>query len=306
MKLKVLENTRKVLSADEPASFLRLPPRGDLTPEQIRAHYLVEKDLARQLMDAGKEDRRILYNKLYDELFEKVPFHPQIRKKQDPAYSERQLQSQLKLLRRFFDKQKVFLEIGAGDCALSRAVADHFRLVYAVDVSEQISRGNGLKENVRFALSDGTSIPVPAGTIDLAYSNQLMEHLHPDDAAEQLGNIYAALAPGGSYLCITPNRLSGPHDVSRYFDEVATGFHLKEYVSSELRQMFSDAGFTNCQVLIGFAGQYRRLPAGNFFHSILEGVLRCSPRRLRQQVVSLSPVNSALGLVCIAQKPGRR
>ena len=61
-----------------------------------------------------------------------------------------------------------------------------------------------------------------------------MEHLHPDDALEQLQNIYSALVPGGIYLCITPNRLSGPQDVSRDFDMVATGFHLKEYTISEL------------------------------------------------------------------------
>jgi hypothetical protein len=31
-----------------------------------------------------------------------------------------------------------------------------------------------------------------------------MEHLHPEDAFEQLRNIIRALAPGGRYVCITP------------------------------------------------------------------------------------------------------
>jgi predicted SAM-dependent methyltransferase len=38
---------------------------------------------------------------------------------------------------------------------------------------------------------------VRAESVDLAYSNQLMEHLHPDDASEQLANVYRALKPGG-------------------------------------------------------------------------------------------------------------
>lgn len=61
-----------------------------------------------------------------------------------------------------------------------------------------------------------------------------MEHLHPDDAYEQLQEIYNALIPGGIYICITPNRLSGPHDVSQYFDSIATGFHPKEYTTVEM------------------------------------------------------------------------
>jgi hypothetical protein len=71
-----------------------------------------------------------------------------------------------------------------------------------------------------------------------------MEHLHPDDAEEQLRNIYQALSPGGSYICITPNRLSGPHDTSQYFDHVATGWHLKEYSVSELYALFRAVGFS--------------------------------------------------------------
>lgn len=291
---------------DRTVPFLRPPPsRGRLTPEQIRAHYLVERELAQRLLSAGRDGRRVLYNELYDELFSRVPFHPQIQKKQDPAYREQEIASQLRLLRRFFDGNGVFLEIGAGDCALSNRIADHFRLVYAVDVSERISQGVGLKDNVRFILSDGTSIPVPAGSVDVAYSNQLMEHLHPDDAMEQLGNIHAALAPGGLYLCVTPNRLSGPHDVSRYFDEIARGFHLKEYVFSELRQVFRQVGFADVRALTGLAGRYRRLPGGNLLQSLLEGVVGSLPNRLRDRVVSFSPVYSALGLVCVARKAGR-
>ena len=61
--------------------------------------------------------------------------------------------------------------------------------------------------NFELIISDGISIPVPAGSIDFAYSNQLMEHLHPDDAESQLENVFTALRPGGAYLCITPNRL---------------------------------------------------------------------------------------------------
>ena len=78
--------------------------------------------------------------------------------------------------------------------------------------------------------------------MDLVFSNQLMEHLHPDDAEAELQSIFTALKPAGYYVCITPNRLTGPHDISRDFEESATGLHLKEYSTSELDSLFRRTG----------------------------------------------------------------
>ena len=47
----------------------------------IREHYRVEKELANQLRRAGKEERRYLYANVYNELFRKIPYHPQFKKK---------------------------------------------------------------------------------------------------------------------------------------------------------------------------------------------------------------------------------
>ena len=131
------------------------------------------------------------------------------------------------------------LEIGAGDCALSLALAAHARQVYAVEVSREIAHTEDAPENFELLITDGRSIPVEPNSVDVAYSNQLMEHLHPDDALEQLNGILSALRPGGKYICFTPNRLLGPSDISQYFeDEVASGFHLREYSNRELRDLF--------------------------------------------------------------------
>jgi hypothetical protein len=95
---------------------------------------------------------------------------------------------------------------------------------------------------------------VPPDSVQLAYSHQLMEHLHPDDAVDQLTAIYRALAPGGRYVCVTPNRLCGPHDISTYFDETPTGFHLREYTSGEMAALFRKVGFARVQVILGWGG----------------------------------------------------
>jgi SAM-dependent methyltransferase len=166
-------------------------------------------------------------------------------------------------------------------------------------VSHEITKDVELPANVELIISDGSSIPVPNNSIDLAYSDQLMEHLHPDDAIEQLQNIYRSLAPGGRYICITPNRLSGPHDVSRYFDDVATGFHLKEYTLSELSGIFRSVGFRRLQVLVGARQFQVRLPT--MFAIAIEFLLKKAGRLGREAAGGL-PLRLILGVKLVGIK----
>ena len=180
--------------------------------------------------------------------------------KESPAEKTRAVAEQMRFLGRFSKPGDVFAEIRPGDCALALAAAPRAKHVYAVDVSDEITKTAAFPENFELILSDGCAIPVPPGSVQLVYSNQLMEHLHPDDAFEQLGNIRCALAPGGIYVCITPNRLAGPHDVSKQFDPVATGFHLKEYSIGEMKALFEKAGFSKVRTYIGAKGFFLRFP----------------------------------------------
>jgi len=222
------------------------------SPEQIKEHYLIEKALAHKLRVASGEERLDLYKKLYDELFRKVPHHPQLLLKASPEQQAAEISMQLRILARFLKTDCSFLEVGPGDCSLSLAIAGFVKHVYAVDVSKTITATReSCPPNFTLSLSDGCSIPVPPSSIDIAYSNQLIEHLHPDDATAHLKNIYTSLKPGGHYICITPNRLSGPYDISQYFDATASCFHLKEYTVGELYHQFRITGFNNIMVMIG-------------------------------------------------------
>ena len=118
----------------------------------------------------------------------------------------------------------------------------------------------------------------------LAFSNHLMEHLHPDDATEQIQNVNNALAPGGIYICTTPNRILGPHDVSAYFDDIAKGFHLKEYTNAELANMMEAAGFSKVRVLL--RGRGLRLPFSSpvFVFRWLEHVVSSLPTPLTRRM----------------------
>ncbi len=268
--------------------------------ERIRQHYLVEKELAARLRAATKAERRNLYTEVYDELFRRVPDHPQLSLKLDAANRQHDLDRRLAILKRHLHPNATYLEVGPGDCSLVIKVAGLVRKVYAIDVSHEITKELRLPDSVELIISDGSSIPVPPSSIDLAYSDQLMEHLHPEDAIRQLRNVYDALVPGGRYICITPNRLSGPHDVSQYFDEVATGFHLREYSATELAGMFKDVGFRRIQVLVGARGFYVNAPTPII--KAMESVLASAPRRLGKTLARWLPLRSILGVKLVGIK----
>ncbi|MCU1268063.1 MAG: Methyltransferase type 11 [Acidobacteria bacterium] len=268
--------------------------------ERIKDHYLIEKELAARLRTGTKDERRLLYATVYDELFRRVPDHPQLRSKRDTRGRRREVLERLKLLGHYLQADATYLEIGPGDCALAIEVARRVRKVFAVDVSREIAANILLLKNLELTISDGSSMPVPSGSIDVAYSDQLMEHLHPDDAAEQLANIFGALRPGGTYLCLTPNRWSGPHDVSRYFDEEATGFHLHEYTVSELTLIFRKAGFRKLRVLVGARGSHVSLPAT--LVQALETLLAMLPGQFGRTLARRLPLRLILGAKFVVQK----
>ncbi len=279
---------------------VKIPRDEKRTAEQLREHYLIEKELAARLRNAPKDERRCLYGELYDELFRRVPHHPQLTEKEDPAYRKADVERQMRFLRRFLKPDSVFLEVGAGDCALSLEVARFVKKVYAVDVSREIAQLEGAPEGFELIISDGTGIPVPAGSVTLAYSRRLMEHLHPDDALEQLSSIYDALAPGAEYVCITPNGLSGPYDVTGYFEDVASGFHLKEYTMTELVRIFENTGFTGLRVYAGGRGTYSRVPVEAVL--LAERTLRALPPGWSRSLARTLPARALLGINLVAVK----
>ena len=262
--------------------------------ERIEFHFNVERQLADRLRGASREERLALYGPVYDELFRRVPDHPQLSQKVSEQSRARATTEQLAFLRPFLREGKCrFLEVGAGDCALSLAIAPFVDSARAVDVSSVISSTAEAPANFSFALSDGISIPVEPGSIDLAYSNQLMEHLHPEDAKEQLSNIRKALKPGGVYVCITPNRISGPHDVSSYFSSVAMGFHLKEYTIRELRDLALEVGFRHVSQGGLIKGRPVRYPISATI--VAESLLQRLPYGARRALVSALPLRLIYG-----------
>ena len=184
----------------------RSSDRHGRTPEEIKRHYDVEKELANLLRSAGREERPGLYGRLYAELFRRVPDHPSLKVDTAPAINS--LRGQMLFLRRFLNSDATLMEIGSGTCMLSLEAAKHVKKVYAIDVEDQTSKSARKPDNFQLIIYEGIDIPLPEGSVNIAYSNQMIEHLHPDDALALTQDIYRVLAPGGIYVCSSPNRLA--------------------------------------------------------------------------------------------------
>lgn len=267
------------------------------TPERIMAHYLLERRLAARLRSSSREERSVYYAQAYSELFASLPDHPQNTAQRDAAGDR--IAAQSKLLREWLKPDTVYLEIGCGDAALTFAVAPKVREAIGVDVTPDLIDGAKAPANFRFVLSSGSDIDLPDASVDVVYSNQVMEHIHVDDVEAQLREIARVLKPGGHYLCATPNRVIGPTDVSKYFDDEPTGFHMKEYDVGELQVMFLKAGFSHVGFLVARRGVIFARPP----YALLRGVERIAmslPARLRRRLAPL--LRPVLGINAVARR----
>jgi len=140
----------------------------------------------------------------------------------DAAYLDRRsrdAERELKSLRGHLSLTSVFLEIGAGDCALARRVAGEVERAYALDVSEDAMGRLAGPLNLVRVVHDGVRIPVPEAAVDVAFGRSLV--------ISQLPGIVRALRDGGVYL----TRAAGP--------------------AADLRAAFLDAGFSQVRFYVG-------------------------------------------------------
>lgn len=257
------------------------------TPEQIWEHYQLERRLADRLRNSTREERKTLYRDSYSTLYASLPHHPRHQRKASVEANRAHVESQMRMLLPFLEPGAVLVEIGTGDGGLTRAASRYVKAAYGIDVTVT---GNALalarESNALYVVYAGGELPLASESVDVAFSSAVMEHLHPDDAFDQLKSIARVLVRGGHYVFYTPHKLTGPGDVSKYFDDEATGFHLKEYTFREVRTLLHRAGFSKVRGLVWFKGRHRRVPLPWLI--LNERLLALLPYRLRHAIASHS------------------
>ncbi|MBL8058949.1 MAG: class I SAM-dependent methyltransferase [Anaerolineales bacterium] len=254
-----------------------LPP--DRTVEQVWNHYQVEKALAARLKAADREGRRAIYATMYTELFAQVPDHPRLTRRSSEALTRAANFIKYQLVKPFLTPETVFVEIGPGDCRFAAEMAGRVRQVIGIDISDQSGQQPQLPANFRLVVYDGYHLEL-SEVADVVFSDQLVEHLHPDDVQLHFELMRRLLRPGGRYVFRTPHAYDGPHDVSRYFADEPEGFHLKEWTYGELAALLGRLGYTRLEGLFRIKGRYFRLPLAAF--TAVEQIARWLPRPARK------------------------
>ena len=265
------------------------------SPDRLIAHYELERRLADRLRSAARDERSRLYAEVYSELFNSLPDHPQLRG--GGRSRPERVARQVRLLKPLMTRGGVYLEIGAGDALLPYALSTIAREVLGLDVTDALVDFATAPANFRFVKTDGVGIPLADNSVDLANSDQLMEHLHVDDARDQLREIHRVLRPGGRYVCTTPSIVTGPHDISALVDDVATGMHMREYDYRSLRALILAAGFRRVKFPLVIAG-YRLATPPYWLLRGIERTLGQLPMHLRRSQL----VGALMGITAIATK----
>lgn len=243
--------------------------------------YNREKEIAKLLLNSPKEKRRRLYSQEYDKFFKDFPNHSSNNLDGKINNTNQEILILHKLIK---DRQhETFLEIGAGDSLFARKACDLFDKVIAIDVSGENNKIE-FPKNYKQIICDGFDLPIEHDSVDFAFSNQVAEHLHPEDLKDQLISVIDKMKKGAIFELITPHKYKGPHDVSKYFSNIAEGLHLKEYKVSELKKVLKDVGFVQLKIVFKIRSLVLLLPID--FVIVIETILTLLPFRLRRFVMN--------------------
>lgn len=264
------------------------------TEALIINEYLLERRLSDQLRNARPEDRGAVYSYVYKEFYESISQGPN-----DESRAHKD-QLRLKALYKFLSPQTAFVEVGAGNGNFAKLVAPFVKIAYAVDVQDISVDLSSTPENFVFLKESGSLIPLSDGSVDLIFSDQFMEHLHPEDAIYQLSELVRVLRPRGRYYCITPSRATGPHDSSGYFDDIPMGFHLKEYDYRSIESAFKAGGFKRVQFLASGGGVTFPIPF--VVGKLIDSMLLSLPQRIRRVLRHSRIVRGLAGLTVVGIK----
>ncbi|HUV36776.1 MAG TPA: class I SAM-dependent methyltransferase [Patescibacteria group bacterium] len=264
-----------------------LPP--DRTLDQVRNHYLVEKEIASRLKKANREQRKEIYRTMYDELFYRVPDHPRLKRGQSRDRIALSNRKKLAVIGNFINESTVLAEFAPGDCRFAVEIAGRADRVYAIDISDQRDRIESLPANLRLIVYDGYELDMEDECVDVVFSDHLIEHIHPQDTMLHFKLAWRILKRGGVYIFRTPHAYAGPHDISGYFSDEPEGFHIKEWTYGELKRMISNAAYRRFLTFGNRRDIVIRVPYRLL--SLYEGVLDLLPARTAKRIsASLLPV----------------
>ncbi len=287
----------------------------DLTLDELkRRHWERERHHARQILTAPKrsQERAAAIRNGYSEIAEisgRIKFL-QGRAGSSYGYAPRHADLIRRVVRAQAGKKRGrlrFFELGFGQGhALMLAASEGCRVAGLEVVPEMYKQAVGklpaesIDELLLGSFLD-QDLQHFEKSVDVFYSNDVVEHIAPDELPEYLSAIYRLLRPGGVLLTVTPNWHTRPADITREFRPPRTeaeGFHLKEYQLRELAVLYRSAGFSKVLTpLVATRTRAFLLGRGGVRPKLLfEPLLEQIPFRLSRLLVSGLAMNCTIAV----------
>lgn len=272
----------------------------DISEQMVLAHWELEKQLTKELLNSTLENRWQVFENSYTRLYQELEWLNRARQGQDDATEDYETWAKT-----IGAPPQTVYEIGSGQGQLIQYLASCGFDCKGTEITRERGQKhlNNPAANIQWGQSDGVHLErfEPDGHYDVVISSQVIEHLHPDDLNAHFKGCYKILKPQGRYIFTTPHCYTGPHDVSSVFNyDVSRGMHLKEYTYAELLKQLQAAGYR--QVYASIPLKFRRLFAKLHLHQeaqmikvgevylqlllVTEAVLGLVPQRKLQRSLS--------------------
>lgn len=221
-----------------------------MNDEQRYKQYLLEKELANEIRSASPETRQKVIKDAYSRLYSEATWHVGL----NSTFEERQ-----KSVKRKYEafgwalgENKDVLEIGCGTGEFLASLSAKHKSCVGLEIAKlKADEFPDSNNNLSFEVMEGMRFPaINDSSFDVVFTSQVLEHFHPDDVPTHLSEVYRVLRRNGLYVLDTPTGINGPHDISRGFDKVSTGMHLKEWTYSEIIPVLKAAGFKKLRVQV--------------------------------------------------------
>lgn len=291
-----------------------IPDQVSVTEEMVLHHWTLERRLTNELLSSDPEHRWQVFERCYAALYSELRWLNDLTGAASQGSGVDEADDWCRLIGA---PPKRIYEVGSGTGRLVAALADRGYDCTATEITrERGARWTAARQSLRWTDSDGVHLDrfeLP-DSFDAVISDQVIEHLHPDDLVAHFRGAYAILKRGGRYAFATPHAFEGPFDVSRVFgSDHPQGMHLKEYTYSELRSALRDAGFASIAtsfrlphvVRARCGGRPYPIPSRTYFVYLhcLERVVAQLPRRARRQAArALRPALWPSGIALVAIK----
>ena len=220
--------------------------------DDVRRHVEVEGGLTDKLILSSEAARSSAFEEAYTELFQQFPW-----------LSSAKASSSLDPWAALMKPNARVYEIGSGAGVLADFLSKRNFDYTATDIARERREAPAqARPGLRWRETDGVHLDryEEPESYDYIISDQVVEHLHPDDILTHFRTARILLKPGGSYIVRTPHRRHGGHDLSRVFGlKTAVFLHLHEFTYREFDYICHETGHSKALGVVSLGPVSRKL-----------------------------------------------